>query len=242
MKRKADRTTILKIELGIFIVATIISVTIAWFVRMNTASVKGIDAKASSSDYIKVALESGGKDVLELTGSDALVKINMPEFYDTEANKLAPGVYGKMDLYITSLNPGVDKCSLTMDYLPEYIDNIAIAAKEEIYNLLKGHIQFYSKKDNTGYTGLITDDAPLKVNLEYQTEIPVTIYWVWFYEYSDIPPEGLCFNPENYFDKDKYIENGDYVYYYDCGDTKIGTGVKNLEFQIKVDTLNLDGE
>lgn len=239
MKRKADRTTILKIELGIFIVATIISVTIAWFVRMNTASVKGIDANASSSDYIKVALKPDGADVLELIGDDALVKINMPEFYDTEANKLAPGVYGEINLYITSLNPGVEKCSLTMDFLPEYIDN---AGEIEISNLLKGHIQFYREKNETGYTGLITDAASLKVNLEYQTEIPVTIYWVWFYEYRDIPSEGLCFNPENYFDKDKYIENGDYVYYYDCGDTKIGTGVKNLAFQIKVDTLNLDGE
>lgn len=252
-KKKADRKIILKIELGVIILATIIAVTVAWFVRKNLAQVKDTNLKISSAEYIRVALEEGGNDVLELTGEDAFIKINMPEFFDTEADKLAPGVYGHMDLYITALSPLTEKCSLTLDFVPEYIDGLTDEEKLEIDNLLKGHIQFYQVRQNEvngySYSSIITDDNPLIVDLTYEEEIKTTIYWVWFYEYSDIPDEGRNFEPYNYYDMDKYAPEyedtyvlRDRVYFYDYGDTKIGLGTKNTAFRINVETLNLDGE
>ena len=121
-KKKAHRKIILKIELGVIILATVIAVTVAWFVRKNLAQVKDTNLKISSAEYIRIALKAGGNDVLELTGEEAFVKINMPEFFDTEADKLAPGVYGHMDLYITALSPLTDKCSLTIDFVPGYME------------------------------------------------------------------------------------------------------------------------
>ena len=95
----------------------------------------------------------------------------------------------------------------------------------------------------------------------------MTIYWVWFYEYSDIPQEGRnradggC-----YFDMDKLKaalavetttgssitvdELNSYVQqmneeqknlYYDYGDTRIGLNVPNIQFHIVVNALEGDG-
>ena len=255
-KKKTDRTLVLKIELGVIIVATIIAVTVAWYIREDRANVNNADIAISSSVYIRVALVDGGVDVLELQEGDAFIRINMPEFFDTEADKLAPGVYGHMDLYITAMSPLTKKCRLTLDFLPEYIDSLTEEEQTEIYNLLKGHIQFFvTRKAKEGgekgynYLTPINEDNPLMVDLVFEDEIKTTIYWVWFYEYSDIPDEGLIYEPDNYFDMDKYLpENeadydlSDKVYFYDYGDTKIGLGAKKIAFRINVDTLNLDGE
>lgn len=246
-KRQKNPKIVLKIETGILILVTVISITIAWFVRLSDARAENLGLQISTADYLKVALESGGEDVLKLQGKDAYISINMPEFYDLEANKMAPGVYGHFDLYITAKSPIAEKCGIYAEIIPEFQNSIKDndEVKSEIINLLKGHIQFYTKNDNGTYSGLIKKDNQYVIPINYNSEEKVTIYWVWFYEYIDIPEEGKNFLPENYFEKNKYTpdladtyKEKDLVNFYDYADTRIGLGVNNIMFKIYVDALH----
>lgn len=245
-KRQKNPKIILKIETGILILVTVISITIAWFVRLSDARARDMSLQISTADYLKVALEQGGKDVLELQGNDAYISINMPEFYDLEAKKMAPGVYGHFDLYITAKSPVAKNCEIYAELIPEFQNSIKDndEVKSEINNLLKGHIQFYTKNENGTYSGLIEKDNKYVVPLKYNSEEKVTIYWVWFYEYTDIPQEGRNFLPENYFEKNKYqpaladtYTEKELVNFYDYADTRIGLGVDNIMFKIYIDAL-----
>lgn len=245
-KRQKNPKIILKIETGILILVTVISITIAWFVHLSDARARDMSLQISTADYLKVALKQGGKDVLELQGSDAYISINMPEFYDLEANKMAPGVYGHFDLYITAKSPVAKNCEIYAELIPEFQNSIKDndEVKSEINNLLKGHIQFYTKNENGTYSGLIEKDNKYVVPLNYNSEEKVTIYWVWFYEYTDIPQEGRNFLPENYFEKNKYqpaladtYTEKELVNFYDYADTRIGLGVDNIMFKIYIDAL-----
>ena len=132
-----------------------------------------------------------------------------------------------------------------------------IITKSEIDKLLKGHIQLYSQctEDGNGkkvYTGLITEEEPFIVPLEQDVEKVVTVYWVWPYEYTDLPQESLdkyVTDKEHFFDEDKYVididEAGeytqkDYISFYDYGDTKLGMNVKDVHFHIYVDGLQYE--
>jgi hypothetical protein len=80
------------------------------------------------------------------------------------------------------------------------------------------------------------------VPLTYNEETKVTIYWRWFYEYTDIPEEGRGLSGEFYFDADNFAPGSgytedDHVLLYDYADTKIGLGVKNIAFRMDIDTI-----
>ena len=70
-KRQKNPKIVLKIETGILILVTVISITIAWFVRLSDARAENLGLQISTADYLKVELESSGEDVLKLQGKDA---------------------------------------------------------------------------------------------------------------------------------------------------------------------------
>ncbi len=293
-KLHIDRQLLLKGEMVLLVAISIITVTIAWFRLQNSALVKGLELGTYGSDYIKVALKPGGQDVSTLDENARSIDINMPNFYNVEKDSqgktlLAPGVSGELNLYITALSPNVSQCHINTECIPlfgtEDADQSTLTAEqtqmqESLKKLVKGHIQFYrnrTKDETTGtysFNGLIGESsendntyATLTISLEQKVEKPVTIYWVWFYEYSDIPQEGRnradggC-----YFDMDKLKaalavetttgssitvdELNSYVQqmneeqknlYYDYGDTRIGLNVQNIQFHIVVNALEGDG-
>ncbi|MBR1692637.1 MAG: hypothetical protein IJ711_07670 [Lachnospiraceae bacterium] len=265
MKKKFDQRIVLRIEMIILIVITIIAVTLAWFVLNNHSLVKGMNLTAQDDEYLRVALQPGGEDVdiLTLSGNTVEADVQLPYYYNineinSDRKLMAPGVYGQVDLYITALSPMLKQCSVSVNSIPEFIDSVSenSAQTEALGALLDGHIQFYQTRDEenkgTGYTGLITDENPLVVDLEENVEKKVTIYWIWFYEYRDIPAEGRLLDVSNYFDMDRYdstlspydptvsandVLMADYITYYDYGDTKIGLSVDNVRFHIHVNAL-----
>ena len=244
MKKKLSRETVLKIELMLLLVVTVIAVTIAWFVLFNQSKASGIALKSSTAEHVRVALTPGGEDVLELSGEDAYIDINMPEFYNMDAGMMAPGVYGHFDLYITALSPVAEECTIEVEHVLEYIDEVMSDDKavEELDKLVAGHIQFYTSYDEGTYSGVIKPGSNIKVPLTYNEETKVTIYWRWFYEYTDIPEEGRGLSGEFYFDADNFAPGSgytedDYVLLYDYADTKIGLGVKNIAFRMDIDTI-----
>lgn len=244
MKKKLSRETVLKIELLLVLVVTVIAVTIAWFVLFNQAKASEVSLKSSTAEHIRVALVPGGEDVLELLESEAFVDINMPEFYNMDAGMMAPGVYGHFDLYITALSPVATECTIGVKSISDYIEEVIIdeAAVAELDKLVAGHIQFYTTYENDNYSGVIKPESVINVPLSYNEEKKVTIYWRWFYEYTDIPAEGRTLNGEFYFDPDNFAPGSgyteeDYVLLYDYADTKIGLGVKKIAFRMDIDTI-----
>ena len=268
--RKINENLILHIEMMVLIMISLIAVTIAWFVLTNRAQVNGMRLQAGSSEYIKVALEEGGPDVLELVEDEKYIDVGMPVFANTKAGQMAPGTYGEMKLYVTALSPIAKGCSIRVEHIAEYVESVVddsldggagnqsnIITKSEIDKLLKGHIQLYSQctEDGNGkkvYTGLITEEEPFIVPLEKDVEKEVTVYWVWPYEYTDLPQESLdkyVADKEHFFDEDKYeidideageYTQKDYISFYDYGDTKLGMNVKDVHFHIYVDGLQYE--
>ena len=260
--RKINENLILNIEMMILIMVSLIAVTIAWFILTNRAQVNGMKLQAGGTEYIKVALEAGGQDVLELEGEAKYIDVGMPTFANTRAGQMAPGTYGEMKLYITALSPMAKGCNIRVEHIAEYVEtvvddiqnpeaanDVGITTKSEIDKLLKGHIQLYSQciEDGNGekiYSGLITDKEPLVVPLEHNVEKMVSIYWVWPYEYTDLTQESLdefSIDKEQLFDADKYeidvdelsgYDLKDYISFYDYGDTKIGLNVKDIHFHL----------
>lgn len=291
-KLHIDRQLLLKCEMALLVVISIITVTIAWFRLQNSALVKGLDLGTYGSDYIKVALEPNGQDVSTLDETGRYIDISMPDFYNVEKDSqgktlLAPGVSGELKLYITALSPNVSQCRINTECIPlfgtEDADQSTLTAEqtqmqESLKKLVKGHIQFYTqrtKDEATGsysFSGLIgessEDDtyATLMVPLEQNVEKAVTIYWVWFYEYTDIPEEGRNRTDAGcYYDMDKLkaalaagVTTGSSItvddlnayvqqmneeqknLYYDYGDTRIGLNVPNIQFHIMVNALEGD--
>lgn len=244
MKKKLSRETVLKIELLLVLVVTVIAVTIAWFVLFNQAKASGVSLKSSTAEHIRVALVPGGEDVLELSESEAFVDINMPEFYNMDTDMMAPGVYGHFNLYITALSPVATECTIGLNHISEYIEEVMVdeATVAELDKLVAGHIQFYTTYENDIYSGVIKPGTHINVPLSYNEEKKVTIYWRWFYEYIDIPAEGRTLNGEFYFDPDNFTPGSgysedDYVLLYDYADTKIGLGVKKIAFRMDIDTI-----
>lgn len=272
-KLHMDRQLLMKLEMAMIVVISVIAVTIAWFQLINSAWAKDLTLKAGSADYIKVALESGGKDVSELEEDQRYIDINMPNFYNVEKNAvgktlMAPGVSGKLNLYITSLHPDVTSCRINAECIPVFESENAEGMGETegtglteeqkaLEKLVKGHIQFYRYySEEDGYTGFIgeteyagtlngTDpqNATLTIDgLQQGVEQHVTIYWIWFYEYTDIPDEGKGRDDSGYYfdynGKVSSLTTEEKVLYYDYGDTQIGLKVPELKFHIVVDALD----
>lgn len=258
-RRKINENFILRLEMIVLLTVSLIAVTIAWFVLSNFAKVNSLKLQAGDSDYIKVAVSANDVDILQLPETERYVEIGMPEFENTRSGELAPGTYGEINIYVTALNPVVEGCSISVNSVPEYTPDVtaenATVGKVEIDKLLKGHIQFYSTCEVNGdnqrdYSGLITEENPLMIPLTEDIEKKVTIYWVWPYEYTDIPTEAVtAFSQDKtyFFDKDKYDSSLDgsgqyktehYISFYDYGDTKLGLHVKDIHFHICVNGLN----
>lgn len=260
-RRDIKENFILRLEMVILLTISLIAVTIAWFVLSNYVRINGLKLEAGGNEYIKVAVSANDVDVKQLPQSEQYVQIGMPEFENTKSGQLAPGTYGEIKLYVTALNPVVEGCSIRINSIPEYTSALSggsmaqgqSVTTEEIEKLIKGHIQFYSKCDVAGnkqrtYSGLITDDSPLMVALEDGVEKEITVYWVWHYEYTDIPAEALtafASDKTYFFDKDKYsssneanYKTADYISFYDYGDTKLGMYVKDVHFHLRVNGVD----
>lgn len=286
---------ILKVESMIVIAFALVELTLTWFVLQTGAFANGLNIKAADDKYIRVALEPGGVDVLELqkadeeyaathdgvSGTSGVIDLAIPNYYNTtgEEQTLAPGVGGSITLYVTSLKPWVDSCDIYVDTLAEYIADILEdeanggTKKEELENLIEGHVQFYATYDDTAatvdarYARRITEENPLVVsNLRLDSlgeevaadvgeEKKVTLYWIWFYEYTDMPQEAIApmdtegkmpVNRKLYFDPNVIDEDTDLSSFteealkeylieaYDYGDTRIGLGAQKMSFEIQV--------
>lgn len=237
MKKEGFVSTLVMAAVSIMM---LVGVTIAWYTVVHLRpSVVGMQMRAEETAGISVALESGGKDITELTGDDRYVKIGLEKLLNIENNQIAPGAYGEVTFYVRALNKNVAACQLIPSLVPgyeeefakNYPDGVPEEAMVTINNSLKNiskvleeHVDFYKDKEMTGKVNL---ETPLHVDLEWDTqnnvgvEKTVTLYWKWHYE--DPEAEGMTAGT----DKELVI------YDYDMEDTWIGTRLDTMSFHFE---------
>jgi len=218
----------------------LVGVTIAWYTKVYAhPTVTGMSAVAEEQGSIKIALEPEGEDISELIGDDKYVKIGLEELLNIENNQMAPGAYGEVVFYITSLNQDITSCQLAPSLVPGYesefeegyINGVPEDAtvtinyvEKNIRDVLEEHFDFYYYDDEDS-TVMVSADTPMPIDLEWDDENnagiekKVTIYWKWHYE----DPAATAIDSTM-----TESEKESAIYDYDMEDTWIGTHLDTM--------------
>lgn len=229
--------------------------TTAWYAINNTDSMFGLKLKTSGTGGIKVAVVSGGPDIMEAEAKlpknedgVPIVSINLKEFENIEQDRIAPGAYGPLTFYITSLNKGITSYELKvqLEYRPMN-ENVTPEQKEKIESMIRRHISVYEEKyigrDEEGndvvlfrkpltfYRDEEDKDATAATGpLTFQEEKQVDVYWVWNYDLRDIPDyQNMALVKENGGDIRKAVRA------YDEEDTILGNYVQDIWFNVCIE-------
>ena len=219
----------------------LVGVTIAWYTAVYAhPTVTGMQMTAEEQGSIKIALTSVGDDIAVLRENDIVgdeyAEIGLEDLLNIENGLMAPGAYGEVTFYITSLNQGITSCQIVPSLLPEYEEGVTVTEEttvtindidKNILNVLDEHFDFYT---NAEMTNSVSADKPMTVELinnstlpwneseKKGTEVEVTIYWQWHYE----DPVGVT------------MADGEAkeaaIYDYDMEDTWIGTHLDTMSF------------
>lgn len=163
-----------------------------------------------------------------------VIDLGQPTQNSIEVGKLGPGSYGQTTFWIMSKNGMNNGYRLLVEPKLSYTSNRAFAEseKKELEALVADHIRFYGKREGSSgdyrYLSPVeygaSADAGRKDTLIAGQEKEVTLYWNWFYEYTDIPVQDGAVPSTTSSD----IES------YDLGDTKIGNYVTQISFDFTV--------
>lgn len=226
----------------------LVGVTIAWYTAVYAhPTVTGMNMEAEETGSIKIALEAGGDDIAELAEVDRYVEIGLEDLLNIETNQMAPGAYGEVNFYVTSLNQKITSCQVVPTLNPGYEadfeagytggvpDDASIVVngvEKTISEVLEDHFDFYSDEAMTQPVSLTEpmevtlideSDETLKWDTENNIgqEVAVTIYWKWHYEYP--------FTETELTDMTDAQEEAA-IYQYDMEDTWIGTHLETMSF------------
>lgn len=249
-KKIFQEKIILSFVMCILLCIVLFSVTTAWYSANNTAVTHGMELAAGSIGGLKVAIEPGGPDIMLLPEVNEegipVIPIKLTDLNNVKEQMIAPGAYGPMAFYITSLGETVTgysiKVKLSYKEEDEAEDKLSPEEREKIKELMEKHISVYtdmeivSSENGQGswgkfshpleyYTNAETDDGTAATgDLVYNTEIKAEIYWAWNYEYTDMPgSEDL---PEDIL-REKIRE-------YDEEDTLLGNYIDNIWFDVYI--------
>lgn len=204
----------------------LVGFTIAWYTNNNLPAVTGMEMQAGEMVSVRVALETGGEDILELTGDQRYAEMGIQEFTNAESGELAPGVYGQVRFYITPEGSNVKACNIfptlriTRDGTYWYpilegdgegsVSDVEMTTLQELYGIAETHISLYS---DAAMEMPVTEEAPYQLTWsDGSTEEKVaTIYWKWHYECPD-------------------SEEPDDIRQYDEEDMRLGYNVSGMKF------------
>ena len=216
----------------------LVGVTIAWYTNVYAhPTVTQMKMTADEQGRIKVALEEMGPDIAELEGDAKYVEIGWDDFLNIENKQIAPGSYGKVVFYVTSLKKSVDSCLIVPSLNPGYEEGVEVLEnssvsinnlEKNIVTMLEEHFDFY---EDEAMTQSVDKIEPMKVELEWNesqdpeqnnqghgVEKEVTLYWKWHYE------DPVAETMEAGDEKEAAI------YDYDMEDTWIGTHLDTMSF------------
>lgn len=241
---------ILSFVMCILLGVALFSATTAWYASNNTAVAHGMELAADGIGGLKVAIEPGGPDIMMLPEANGegipVIPIKLTDLNNVKEQMIAPGSYGPMTFYITSLGETVTGYSIKvkLSYREEDAagDRLSPEEKARIKELMEKHISVYanmetvSSESGQGRWGRFSDPLVYYTDSEaadgtaatgelvFNTEIKAEIYWVWNYEYTDIPGNDNL--PED-MEREKIRE-------YDEEDTLLGNYVDNIWFDVYI--------
>ena len=186
------------------------------------------------------------KDIAELNENDRYADVGLTELVNIVDGQMAPGAYGSVTFYVTSLDenitscqvtpsldPGYEKSDLTGDTIVKVLENDATYPNgRTASSILDDHFDFYSDESMTTKVNI---EQPLNVtlidennnNLKWDAtnktgkEVEVIIYWKWHYE------------DPNAAEMEDGEEKEAIIYKYDMEDTWIGTNLDNMSFHFE---------
>ena len=209
----------------------LVGVTIAWYTAVYAhPTVTGMNMEAAEKGSIKVALEQGGKDILELEESKRYADIGLTELLNIVNGQMAPGAYGSVTFYVTSLDKSITSCQIVPSIMPGFETEATAEQRGEINEILEKHFDFY-KTENMDMTELVDEENPILItfdtwdaNAGVSEEEVITIYWKWHYEYPFTQAEL-----EQMLDSEKEAS----IYNYDMEDTKIGNYLDTMSYHFE---------
>lgn len=240
--------------LSTFIMTTVsivmlVGVTIAWYTAVYAhPTVTGMNMTAADNGSIKIALKPNGPDLAELENdaidNNEFVEIGLEELLNIVNKQMAPGAYGEIHFYLTSLHKDIVSCQLSPYLIPGYEkefeskysggvpENATVTINNQekvILEVLEEHFDFYSDK---AMTVPVTAQNPMEIVLidaehpwndvsNSGEEITVTLYWKWHYEDPQATADSSTMSQQK---KEAAI------YDYDMEDTWIGTHLDTMRF------------
>lgn len=210
----------------VLLAVVLITATYAWYVLYVTPKAYGLKLSTGGGGGLKVAVEPGGPDIMsdeyynryysrfgkttqfyEEDGNlIATIPINLKDFENIEEGKIAPGAYGKLPFYITSMSSNIRSYEIKVqfEYKPNENATADMDAEEKaewvkyVENMITDHFTIYQKQ-YIDDEGVVRFKTPLtfyktekdrvisaKGNLPLNEEVKHELYWVWNYELTDI--------------------------------------------------------
>ena len=254
-REKLIISAVMCILLGI----VLIMATYGWYVMHRDAAAYGLKLNIAGNDGIRVAIEPGGEDIM---GDPALkhvqqddkvytvIPVNLLDFSNIQEQMIAPGAYGPLPFYITSLSEAITTYSIKvqLQYDPGG-HKITAEQKQLIETMIRDHISIYQTKYEEGGVVKFRDPISYYIHSEeegtaaegtltpYQEE-PVELYWVWNYELTDIPGyQSLkrfpTYNKTGLSETDAVVRSA--VRQYDEEDTTLGNYLQDIRFEIYIE-------
>ena len=107
---------ILSFVMFLLLCVVLFSATTAWYSANNTAVMSGMEIGAGGIGGLKVAIEPGGPDIMMLpeVNEDGIpvIPVKLTDLNNVKEQMIAPGSYGPMTFYITSLGETVTGYSI----------------------------------------------------------------------------------------------------------------------------------
>lgn len=249
-KQLFQEKIILSFVMCLLLAAVLFSATTAWYASNNTASAHGMTVAAGSIGGLKVAVEPGGPDLMMLPEVNEegipVIPVKLTDLNNIKEQMIAPGAYGPMTFYITSLGETITGYSIKvkLSYKEEEAAESRLSSEEQekIGELMKEHIRVYTAMETVSGEGShgrwgrfsgpleyytdaeASDGTAAEGELVFNTEIKAEIYWVWNYEYTDIPGN------ENLSGE----ERREKIRKYDEEDTVLGNYIDNIWFDVYI--------
>lgn len=271
-KQFFEEKIILSAVMCVLLAVVLVTATYGWYALNNTDRAYGLDLKTGGEGGFIVAIEPNGEDIMSARNIErfeedgkmiAKIPINLGEFENIESEKIAPGAYGPLPFYITSLSESIKSYTIKVqfEYKPDRDENAGELTEEEkkkaeyVENMIMDHFTIYQKK-YTDKDGIVKFSDPLtfylketdqdviaaRGALKVNVEVPVEIYWVWNYELTDIPDYEKLERFKNYdLSRD---ENGNAINVsdtrravrkYDEEDTELGNYLDHIWFNVYIE-------
>lgn len=241
----------------VLLAVVLVTATYGWYLQHNTAKLYGLDLQTNGNFGIKVAIEPGGEDIManrnlqRVEKNDkvyTVIPINLHDFSNIQEGKIAPGAYGPLPFYITSLNESIRSYTIKvqLEYKPS-LDRVTDAQIAQIETMIMDHFTVYQEKYEEG--GIVKFRNPLTYymkesdeviaaegKLTYNVEVPVELYWVWNYEITDIPDyQSLERFPTYGISRPDETTVRRAVRQYDEEDTALGNYLEDIWFMIYIE-------